>query len=41
VLLIGVAAIVLVLRRRRAPAAEAANLSAAEEARLTELLRDG
>jgi cytochrome c-type biogenesis protein CcmH len=41
VLLVGVIAIVIVLRRRRAPAAEAANLSAAEEARLTELLRDG
>jgi cytochrome c-type biogenesis protein CcmH len=40
-LLIGIVAIVFVLRRRRAPAAETANLSAAEEARLTELLRDG
>ncbi len=40
-LLIGVVAIILVLRRRRSPAAETANLSAAEEARLTELLRDG
>jgi len=39
-LLIGIVAIVLVVRRRRAPPAETANLSAAEEARLTELLRD-
>jgi hypothetical protein len=29
-----------VVGRRRAPPAETANLSAAEEARLTELLRD-
>ena len=40
-LLIGAVAIALVVRRRRAPAAETANLSAAEEERLTELLRDG
>ena len=40
-LLIGVIAIILVVRRRRAPAVETANLSAAEEARLTEVLRDG
>ena len=40
VLLIGIVAIVLVVRRRRARPAETANLSAAEEARLTELLRD-
>jgi cytochrome c-type biogenesis protein CcmH len=40
-LLSGIVAIVFVMRRRRAPAAETANLSAAEEARLTELLRDG
>jgi cytochrome c-type biogenesis protein CcmH len=39
-LLIGIVAIVLVVRRRRAPQAETANLSAAEEARLTELMRD-
>jgi len=39
-LLIGVVAIVLVVRRRRLPPAEAPNLSPAEEARLTELLRD-
>jgi cytochrome c-type biogenesis protein CcmH len=39
-LLIGIVVIVFVVRRR-APAAETANLSAAEEARLTELLRDG
>jgi cytochrome c-type biogenesis protein CcmH len=39
-LLVGIVAIVLVVRRRRTPAAETANLSAAEEARLTELLRD-
>ena len=38
-LLVGIVAVV-VLRRRRAPPAETANLSAAEEARLTELLRD-
>jgi cytochrome c-type biogenesis protein CcmH len=38
--LIGIVVIVFVVRRR-APAAETANLSAAEEARLTELLRDG
>ncbi len=40
-LLVGIVAIVLVLRRRRAPAVESSNLSPAEEARLTELLRDG
>ena len=40
-LLIGIVAIAFVVRRRRPPASEAANLSAAEEARLTELLRDG
>jgi cytochrome c-type biogenesis protein CcmH len=40
-LLAGLAAIVFVVRRRRnAPPAEAANLTAAEEARLSELLRD-
>jgi cytochrome c-type biogenesis protein CcmH len=39
-LLIGIVALVLVVRRRRTPAAETANLSVAEEARLTELLRD-
>jgi cytochrome c-type biogenesis protein CcmH len=39
-LLIGIVVIVFVVRRR-APAVETANLSAAEEARLTELLRDG
>ncbi len=40
VLLIGIGAIVVVIRRRRvAPALEAANLTAAEEARLSELLR--
>ena len=39
-LLAGIVAIVLVLRRRRAASSEADNLSAAEEARLTELLRD-
>jgi cytochrome c-type biogenesis protein CcmH len=39
-LLAGIVAIVLVLRRRRAASGEADNLSAAEEARLTELLRD-
>jgi cytochrome c-type biogenesis protein CcmH len=39
-LLAGIVAIVLVLRRRRAAPSEADNLSAAEEARLTELLRD-
>ncbi len=40
-LLVGFAAIVFVVRRRRGvPAAEAANLTAAEEARLSELLRD-
>ena len=39
-LLIGIVAIVLVVRRRRTPPIETANLSAAEEARLTELLRD-
>jgi cytochrome c-type biogenesis protein CcmH len=39
-LLIGIVAIVLVVRRRRTPPAEPANLSVAEEARLTELLRD-
>jgi cytochrome c-type biogenesis protein CcmH len=42
VLLIGIIAIVFVVRRRRfAPAAETANLTAAEEARLTDLLRGG
>ncbi len=40
-LLVGLAVIVFVVRRRRsAPAAEVANLTAAEEARLSELLRD-
>ncbi len=40
VLLIGIAAMVIVIRRRRAaPASEAANLTAAEETRLSELLR--
>jgi cytochrome c-type biogenesis protein CcmH/NrfF len=39
-LLIGIVAIVLVVRRRRPPPVETANLSPAEEARLTELLRD-
>ncbi len=40
-LLVGLAAIVLVVRRRRgAPVAEVANLSAAEEDKLSELLRD-
>jgi len=39
-LLVGIVAMVLVVRRRRAPSAGTANLSAAEEARLTELLRD-
>jgi cytochrome c-type biogenesis protein CcmH len=40
VLLIGIVAIVVVIRRRRAaPAPGAANLTAAEEARLSELLR--
>jgi cytochrome c-type biogenesis protein CcmH len=40
-LLIGVAAIVLVVRRRGSPApVEAENLTAAEEARLSKLLRD-
>ncbi len=40
VLLIGIVAIVVVIRRRRrAPAPEAVNLTAAEEARLSELLR--
>jgi cytochrome c-type biogenesis protein CcmH len=39
-LLAGIVAIVLVLRRRRAASSEADNLSAAEEARLTELMRD-
>ena len=40
VLLIGIVAIVVVIRRRRAaPGVEAANLTAAEEARLSELLR--
>ena len=39
-LLIGIVALVLAVRRRRAPAAETANLSTAEETRLTELLRD-
>ncbi len=39
VLLIGIGMIVLVIRRRRtAPAAETANLTAAEEARLSDLL---
>jgi cytochrome c-type biogenesis protein CcmH len=41
-LLIGVVAIVLIVRRRRgARRSEAANLTAAEEARLSELLREG
>jgi cytochrome c-type biogenesis protein CcmH len=40
-LLIGVVALVVVVRRRRGPpVSETANLSPAEEARLTELLRD-
>jgi cytochrome c-type biogenesis protein CcmH len=39
-LVAGIVAIVLVLRRRRSSSGEADNLSAAEEARLTELLRD-
>ncbi len=40
VLLIGIVAIFIVIRRRRrAPAPEPANLTAAEEARLSELLR--
>jgi cytochrome c-type biogenesis protein CcmH len=40
VLVIGIVAIVVVIRRRRgAPAPEAANLTAAEETRLSELLR--
>jgi cytochrome c-type biogenesis protein CcmH len=41
-LLIGIVAIVAVVKRRRSapPAAEAANLTAAEEARLSELLRE-
>ncbi len=40
VLLIGIVAIVVVIRRRRrAPVPEAVNLTAAEEARLSELLR--
>jgi cytochrome c-type biogenesis protein CcmH len=40
-LLVGFAAIVFVVRRRRSvPAGETANLTAAEEARLSELLRD-
>ena len=39
-LLIGIVAIGLVVRRRRTPPVETANLSAAEEARLTELLHD-
>lgn len=40
VLLIGVVAIVVVIRRHRKPSvAETANLTAAEEARLSELLR--
>jgi cytochrome c-type biogenesis protein CcmH len=40
-LLVGIAAIIAVVRRRRGvpPAAEAANLTAAEETRLSELLR--
>ena len=42
VLIIGVMAIVVVVRRRKsAPAAEPANLSAAEEARLAEILHGG
>jgi cytochrome c-type biogenesis protein CcmH len=40
VLLIGAVVIVLDLRRRRSGQAEQANLTAAEEARLAELLRD-
>ncbi len=39
-LLVGIVAVLFVVRRRRAPVIEAANLSAAEEARLTELLRE-
>jgi cytochrome c-type biogenesis protein CcmH len=39
VLLIGI--VVLVIRRRRTAPAETANLTGAEEARLSELLRDG
>ena len=42
VLLFGFATIVIVIRRRRgAPAAETPNLTAAEETRLAELLREG
>jgi cytochrome c-type biogenesis protein CcmH len=39
-LLLGIIAIVLMVRRRRIAPAEANNLSADEEARLTEFLRD-
>jgi cytochrome c-type biogenesis protein CcmH len=39
-LLVGIIAIVLVVRRRRVAPAEANNLSAVEEARLSELLHD-
>jgi len=41
VLLIGIGLVVVVIRRRRtAPAAETANLTAAEEARLSDLMHD-
>jgi cytochrome c-type biogenesis protein CcmH len=40
VLLIGIVAIVVVIRRRRGAAGEAANLTAAEEARLSEILHE-
>jgi cytochrome c-type biogenesis protein CcmH len=41
-LLIGVATVLIILRRRRSmPRPEAANLTAAEETRLSELLREG
>jgi len=39
ILLVGIVAIIVVVRRRRAALAEAANLTAAEEARLSEILR--
>jgi cytochrome c-type biogenesis protein CcmH len=39
ILLLGIVTIVVVIRRRRQAPAEAANLTAAEEARLSELLR--
>jgi cytochrome c-type biogenesis protein CcmH len=40
-LLIGMTALVLVVRRRRTASTEPGNLTRAEEARLSELLRDG